>query len=415
MMDEEAVRSLLSDGLGWSAVPGAQVGLVRGPDRLVVSCGVRDIADGAPVTSETAFHAGSLGKSLTGLVVLEAARRHDLDVDTPCAEQGEGQWPETPRAILTQTTGRPNLLPGPDEPLHEFVARSAELPLVHEPGRFSYCNAGWSALDLLLRQRCGRSFEQSVHDLLAWPKFDVPAGASSGHMSMPGRPPQPVPLDSWPAASAAGSRWWATADELLDYAELHLRPGQGDVDPDVVRMVRTPAAALPGATVFDSWAHGWAVWERGLHHAYGWAGYTSGHRSFLRCFPEQDAALVVLTNSAGSLFGPPGGSALFDALLPRLLDVLGIPALPEPTYTHAPRPAQALAGHFGPLTVEADGQDDLMVLAPAFGVTAPTRCTRLGGNTFAPSGNPPGSTPLAVDDDLLYLGPFAFPRHEGDT
>ena len=57
-----------------------------------------------------------------------------------------------------------------------------------------------------------------------------------------------------------------------------------------------------------------------------------GTETFLRCFPEQNAALVVLANSAGSLFGPPGGSALFDALLPKLLDVLEVPPLPGPAY-----------------------------------------------------------------------------------
>ena len=174
--------------------------------------------------------------------------------------------------------------------------------------------------------------------------------------------------------------------------------------------MRTPTAALPGSTVFDAWGLGWAVWDRGVHQAFGWAGYTDGHRAFLRCFPEQDAALVLVTNSAGSLFGPPGGSALFDALLPALLEVLGVPPLPAPTYVAGPSPTTDLAGQFGPLTVEADGEDSVRLHAEAFGLPEPVGCERLGGNTFDVAGHPPGSTPFSIDDDLLYLGPFALPR-----
>jgi CubicO group peptidase (beta-lactamase class C family) len=155
---------------------------------------------------------------------------------------------------------------------------------------------------------------------------------------------------------------------------------------------------------------GWAVWDRGAHQAFGWAGYTGGHRAFLRCFPEQDAALVLLANSAGPLFGSPGGSALFDSLLPQLLDLLEVPALPAPAYGDS-TPADELAGSFGPLRVEALGPDTIQLHAEAFGLPTPATCERLGGNTFNVQGNPPGSTPISVDDgDLLYVGPFALPR-----
>ena len=122
------------------------------------------------------------------------------------------------------------------------------------------------------------------------------------------------------AATTAGSRWWATADQLLDYARLHLGDGAGRFDLSDVQELCRPHAGVPGATVSDAWGLGWALWDRGDHRAFGWAGFTGGHRAYVRCFPDQDAALVVLANCAGPLFGPPGGSALFDVLLPDLFD-----------------------------------------------------------------------------------------------
>ena len=180
---------------------------------------------------------------------------------------------------------------------------------------------------------------------------------------------------------------------------------------DDVRELRRPHAVVPGATISDAWGLGWALWDRGEHTAFGWAGFTGGHRAYLRCFPTEDAAVVVLANSAGPLFGPPGGSALFDDLLPELLSMLGVPALGDAVEAGPPTPASELAGGFGPFTLTAEGDDDLVLDAAAFGEPAPILHRRLAGDTFVADGRPPGAMPIAVADDLLYLGPFAVPRN----
>jgi len=390
-------------------VPGAQLGLMRGAER-VTACSGRVASDGPEVTPATAFHAGSLAKALAGLVVLDAARKGKFDLEAPCSDHGPDLWSDSPRALLTQTSGRPNLLPDPDEGLAEFVRRAGAEPLVHAPGRFSYCNAGWCVLDLLLRRTTGVGFEESVRQTLGDLTFDEPQGAAPGHLCLPGQDPVPVPSVYSRAAAAAGATWWATADQLLDFASLHLTDGGGVFDPEDVAAVRGPAAALPGATVFDAWGMGWATWDRGEHHAFGWAGFTGGHRAYLRCFPGEAAAVALVANGAGPLFGPPGGSAMFDSLLPDLLELLGVPPLQEPEYSAAPLPVADLAGDFGPAQVQADGERRLQLVAAPFGQLEPVSMERLGGNTFAVVGAPPGSTPIAFDDDLLYVGPFALPR-----
>ena len=63
------------------------------------------------------------------------------------------------------------------------------------------------------------------------------------------------------------------------------------------------------------------------------------------------------------------------------------------------------------MTVDAGGPDELQLHAEAFGQPHPLDCVRLGGNTFTMRSAPPGSMPVAFDDDLLYVGPFALPRH----
>ena len=410
-MDDAGLAELLAHAIDRWSVPGAQLGLRRGSERLVVCAGVVGVDDATPVSEGTSFHAGSITKSLAALVVLDAARRGQLDLDTPCAAQGgAGLWPESPRHILTQTTARPNLLPDAGESLEAFVLRTAALPLVHDRGRFSYCNAGWPALDLLLQRMTGRRFEVAAVELVGPLQFGVPESAAHGHQVAPGQAPLRVPHDDSLVASAAGARWFTTADEMLDFAELLLgqRTAPSGVHPDDLEGLRTPGSSLPGHTVFDGWSLGCGTWQRGAHRAFGWAGYTSGHRTYLRCFPEQDAALVVLTSCAGPLLGPPGGAALFDELLPALLAELGVPALGEPSYGTG-TPASGLVGQFGPLVVTAEDDDDALLLdARAFGAPDPVVCRRLGGDTFTTAQY--GGMPFAFDDDLLYLGPFALPR-----
>lgn len=412
-MDPERLAALLDDACTRFAVPGAQVGLLLGADRVVVVSGTIGVEDGSPVVQpSTPFHAGSIAKSLAALVVADAARQGSLELDVPCSEQAAGLWTDTPRALMSQTTGRQNVLPELDEDLETFVARVGAMPLVHAPGRFSYSNANWSVLDLLLRSRTGRSFEDlAVTALGPETTFGMPETGAQGHAVAPGGAPTAVPSEYAEAASAAGSRWWATADQLLDYARLHLDDGGELFHGDDVRELRRPHVAVPGSTISDAWGLGWALWDRGDHTAFGWAGYTGGHRAYLRCFPDQDAAVVVLANSAGPLFGPPGGSALFDDLLPRLLTVLGVPALGDPPDPAAPTPTSELAGGFGPLVLRADGADDLVLEAAAFGEPEPIPHRRLWGDTFVAAGRPPGGMPIAVDGDLLYLGPFAVPRN----
>lgn len=411
-MDIARAADLLSQGCAAFSVPGAQLGLLRGSERAVLCTGTRIAGEDAPVGRETAFHAGSVAKSLAALLVVDAARRGELALDVPCAEQARGLWDDTPRALMAHTTGRANLLPELDEDVDAFVARIGAMPRVHAPGRFSYSNAGWSVLDVLLRQRVGASFEElaAARVLGDGATFGQPEGAALGHGVGPGQPPQPVPGDYAFAASAAGARWWATADQLLDYARLHLDDGSARFAVDDLLAMRRPQVAIPAATVADAWGLGWALWDRGPHQAFGWAGFTGGHRAYLRCFPEHDAAMVLLANSAGGLFGPPGGSALFDALLTDVLDLLEVPALGPPD--RGPGHADdELVGSFGPLTLTLDPSGSFVLDAGAFGAPTPVALSRVGGDAFVAEGDPPGGLTIAVDDDLLYLGPFALPRN----
>lgn len=391
-----------------------QVGLLSESERHVVNAGVLRAGGGEPVDDTTRFHAGSLAKVLTGQWVLEAAADGLLDLDLPCFGQAPNGWDDSPRTLLTQTSGRPNEVPGAGEDLAAFVGRIGGMPRLHAPGRFSYCNAGWCALDLLLQDLTGAGFASRIGGVGG--SLGMPGGAALGHALRADGTPREVPPTYVGAAAAAGACWWASAHELLDIAERHLHPEAHGLDPALVERLYESAALLPGATVFDAWGHGWASWRRGDHEAFGWAGFTRGHRVFLRAFPRQRAAIVVLTNCAGGLLGGPGGAALFDEMLPELTELVGVPVLPDPAPREPRWTTDELAGRYGWANLIADGRDSLRLDARAFDA-GELVLDRGWGDTFVVRGPKRGAFPLAFDADRtsggpewLYLGPFAARR-----
>jgi hypothetical protein len=52
----------------------------------------------------------------------------------------------------------------------------------------------------------------------------------------------------------------------------------------------------------------------------------------------------------------------------------------------------------------------LFLDATAFGAPEPLILRRMSGDVFSVVGDLPGGMTIAVDEDLLYLGPFALPR-----
>ena len=110
-------------------------------------------------------------------------------------------WDDTPREPVdadqrpTQPAAR-----GRRGPELTFVARVGSAPRVHAPGRFSYGNAGWSVLDLLLRRRAGVGFEERATEVLAQL---LPAGP--GGTWRPGSARRTQPRDRTPWSGTAWS------------------------------------------------------------------------------------------------------------------------------------------------------------------------------------------------------------------
>lgn len=196
-------------------VAGVSVAVVRDDEVVARGFGVRDVRSGAPVTPQTMFHLASVSKPFvaTAIVSLASARGaggQGLDLDAPIGTWvpeltlADGRESEvTARTLLSHTSGLPDVSDygwhDPrlgDDALSAFARSLSGWRLASDPGsRFSYSNAGYELLGLVLSRVVGTTFEHAVRRQVLEPsgmtvstflRDEVPPDlASSPHVGMP--------------------------------------------------------------------------------------------------------------------------------------------------------------------------------------------------------------------------------------
>ena len=243
---------LVETVVGWPEVAGLAVAVVREGEVVSRGFGVRDVGTGSPVTPETMFHLASVSKPFvaTAIVSLALARESGgpvLDLDAPIVEWvpeftlADGRAAEvTARQLLTHSSGLPDVADygwhDPqlgDEALSELARSMAGWRLKSEPGeKFSYSNAGFDLLGLLLSRATGTTFEDAVHQHVLAPlgmrtstflRAEVPQQlAASPHVGMP--PTVPEQAYPYTRRHAPSSTMHSNLADLCRWIIAHLQP-----------------------------------------------------------------------------------------------------------------------------------------------------------------------------------------------
>src|SRR4029077_1802483 len=116
------------------------------------------------------------------------------------------------------------------------------------------------------------------------------------------------------AYGPAGTSVVSTVTDLLRFAALHLE------DPSLA-VLRAVHAEVSICGWLDSWCLGWAWFDWDGGRVWGWDGLINGERSVLRILPEQQAAVVLMTNSST-------GRAMYRSLFAELIEPLFGMSLP---------------------------------------------------------------------------------------
>ena len=311
---------------------GLAVAVVSEEEVVMRGYGVRDVRTGAPVTPQTMFHLASVSKPFVATAVVSLAMETEggravLDLDAPITEWvpeltlADGRADEvTARTLLSHTSGLPDVTDyGWHEPqlgddaLSELARSLSHWRLQSEPGTtFSYSNAGFELLGLLLSRVRDTTFEDAMRQRLLVPlgmqtstflRADVPDHlASSPHVGMP----LTVPDSAYPYTRrhAPSSTLHSNLDELCRWMVAHFEPVSAGghvawarLDPDLVDRMRQPVVPVGQPPWEESSSLGWGVGSHRGEFVLTHSGADPGFGSRLVLVPERRTGVVVLANS----------------------------------------------------------------------------------------------------------------------
>jgi D-alanyl-D-alanine carboxypeptidase len=375
--DDAFFRGVGNAALAGGPAPGIALAVVH-KGRIVYEGGFgkADVASGRAVAADTRFAVGSLSKQFTAAAIVLLARDRKLSLDDPLATF----FPALPNArqitlrmLLNQTSGLHNypLLtehPWPTQgriPVADLIAILATDKPDFAPGtKYEYSNANYTVLAAVAEKASGVPFGALLRERIFAPLhmsesgfgFDAQArgGIATGYTGTTPLVP-PLSLDLFSGAGAVVSSahdmaLWDTA--LMSNALL---------SPSERALVWTAGRLRDGSSA--GYAMGWIpaeiaghreVWHNGLATAVGGYCYNA-------IFPDDDLAVVVLTNGSGATGVP-------ERMVREIAAAFGIGTAPLAV---APAPApgddpkiDALARSFWDQL--ASGTVDRSRLSPAF-------------------------------------------------
>lgn len=332
---EECLWPLVETFLGSHDVAGLAVAVVREGEVVSRGFGVRDVGTGAWVTPETMFHLASVSKPIVGTAIVSLATARDareplLDLDAPIVgwvpefRLADGRAGEvTARGLLSHSSGLPDVSDygwhDPqlgDNALSEFARSLSGWRLKAEPGSaFSYSNAGFELLGLLLSRVTGTTFEDAVRRQVLTPlgmrsstflRGEVPTHlAASPHVGMP----LTVPEDAYPYTRrhAPSSTLHSNLVEMCRWMMAHFEPagvstGGSDgqsarLDAGLLDLMWRPVVAVGDPPWEEAAALAWSVGSYRGHRTLSHSGADPGFGSRLVLVPERRTGVVVLANS----------------------------------------------------------------------------------------------------------------------
>jgi CubicO group peptidase (beta-lactamase class C family) len=333
---EDGLWPLVETFLDSHDAAGLAVAVVRDEEVVARGFGVRDVGSGAPVTPDTMFHLASVSKPFVATAIVSLATARDgagpvIDLDAPVTDRvpelvlADGRASEvTARRLLSHTSGLPDVSDyGWHEPqlgddaLSDFARSLSGWRLQSEPGSvFSYSNAGFEILGLLLARATGTTFEEAVRTQVLVPlgmrestflRSEVPRHlAAAPHV---GRP-LTVPAGAYPYSRrhAPSSTLHSNVLEMCRWLVAHFEPagptevagfeGQwARLDAGLVDLMSQPVVPVGRPPWEESASLGWAVGSYRRHRTLGHSGADPGFGSRVVLVPDRRTGVVVLTNS----------------------------------------------------------------------------------------------------------------------
>jgi CubicO group peptidase (beta-lactamase class C family) len=329
----DSVEHFLRDEMLTRRIPGLQAAVVRG-GKIVFSgaYGLANIQDSVPVTRRTLFTINSITKAFVGVAVMQLVEAGQVELDRSIGSYLDDlpdTWRRvTVRQLLTNVSGLPNIMNNNtgalvDDGEDAAWAKIRTVPLEFAPGeRFSYSQTNYGLIGRLIDTLTGMSFRAFIDARqlrvvgmsrtsqggFADSRDIIPSGAR-GYTFF-----RPAPggdlrrtdtlgnvFEEFPPSLRTAASMSSTADEMAQWL-IALTGGRLFKNPSSIKELWTAARLNDGTTAafsrfLNGYALGWEVAERPAHRAITALG---GARSALFVYPDDDLAVIILTNLQGS-------------------------------------------------------------------------------------------------------------------
>jgi len=353
----------------------------------------------APNSPETRFHIASVSKPFTAMAILQLQERGHLSVGDPISKYVR-DFPSGDRItlehLLTHTSGIPNVNDLPDYDTFarsphtpaELVAKFANLPLDSQPGTdYRYSNSNYNLLALILEKVSGEPYGDYLKKHILEPVGMKDTGhdgdalrliplAASGYDPVGVSSYEKAPYLDWTNKTGNGSLY-STLDDLYRFDRAL------NTDTLLKKSTRDQYFVEGKGNRF-----GWFQRKRAGHRVMSSNGRSPGFTAQLDRFPDEDATVIVLSNSYSTVSQDPIAAALGAIVLgeePGKPPALKALSIPQPTLQSYAGQYQYGPDYFVPnakVTVTAEEGSLLLTLGTFRMALVPLSTTEFIDRTF---------------------------------
>ncbi len=309
------VDSVVRAEMAARKIPGVAVAVIRrGVPEIMKGYGLANVELRVPVTPETIFQSGSLGKQFTAAAVMLLVEEGKIELDKPITTYLDGApaaWaPITVRHLLTHTSGIPDYTGGSsidyrrDYTEPELVTLAFGLPLEFPAGsRWNYSNTGYVLLGAIIRKASGRFYGELLRDRVFAPagmktarvisEEEIVPNRAAGYRLVEGE----LRNQQWVApqinTTADGSLYLSLRDLVAWDQALRTR---SILRRESWERILTPATLTSGKHY--PYGFGWSVDSVGGQPVNQHGGSWQGFKTYLARYLGDDMTVIVLANLA---------------------------------------------------------------------------------------------------------------------
>jgi CubicO group peptidase (beta-lactamase class C family) len=300
-------------------IPGIGLGVVRDGHLIkATGYGLSNIELDVPVTPETIFQTGSVGKQFTATAVMmlvEAGKLRLDDTITTYLPEGRALWNGiTVRHLLTHTSGIPDY--GGEESTmgkgiinfradyteDELVQKFATLPLDFAPGtKWRYSNTGYVLLGVLIHRVSGQFYGDFLHDRVFQPlemtatriisEADIIAHRAAGYRLVDGK----IKNQEWVSPTLNTTADGALYTNVIDLAKWDAALAAGKLlSRASYDDMWTPVRLNDGTTY--PYGFGWGITQVKGHHLLEHDGAWQGFTMDISRYVDDHLTVIVFTN-----------------------------------------------------------------------------------------------------------------------